>query len=253
MKDILLVAASFLACSVEMVEAMTIVLAVGVTRGWKAALAGVGAGFLALGVVVAALGPTLVNVVPLDVLQIVVGTLLLIFGMQWLRKAIQRAAGVRAKHNEDQIFRDEVSELEGEASVATAGLDWTGFVVSFKGVFLEGLEVAFIVLTFGANEGSFTLSAIGALVAFVVFTSLGLVLHRPLSRVPENSIKFTVGIMLVAFGTFWGGEGIGVDWKLGDVTILVAVAIYSAVAFLLVEAMKRRYRARLEPNLEVAR
>ncbi|HEX5370619.1 MAG TPA: hypothetical protein VFY10_14500, partial [Dehalococcoidia bacterium] len=140
MKDALLILASFLACSVEMVEALTIVLAVGVTRGWRSALMGVGAGLLVLAAVVAALGPSLVNFVPLSVLQVVVGALLLIFGMQWVRKAIQRAAGVRSKHNEDQIFEDEMSELRGGV-VAAGAMDWTGFVVSFKGVFLEGLEV----------------------------------------------------------------------------------------------------------------
>jgi uncharacterized membrane protein len=247
MKDILLVLASFLACSVEMVEAMTIVLAVGVTRGWRSALTGVGAGFVMLAAVVAIIGPSLVTLVPLGALQVVVGTLLLIFGMQWLRKAIQRAAGVRAKHNENAIYEEELSELRSADAVNGESIDWTGFVVSFKGVFLEGLEVAFIVLTFGTNSGRFALSSIGALAAFVVVTTIGLVIHRPLSRVPENSIKFTVGIMLAAFGTFWAGEGIGVDWKLGDVTILIAIAGYAAVAFALVEALKSRQRMQLEP------
>jgi uncharacterized membrane protein len=247
MKDILLVLASFLACSVEMVEAMTIVLAVGVTRGWRSALIGVGAGFVTLAAVVAIVGPSLVTLVPLGALQVVVGTLLLVFGMQWLRKAIQRAAGVRAKHNENAIYEEELSGLRSADAVTGEGIDWTGFVVSFKGVFLEGLEVAFIVLTFGTNSGRFALSSIGALAAFVVVTTIGLVIHRPLSRVPENSIKFTVGIMLSAFGTFWAGEGIGVDWKLGDVTILIAIAGYAVVAFALVEALKSRQRMRLEP------
>lgn len=240
MKDILLVLASFLACSVEMVEAMTIVLAVGVTRGWRSGLIGVSAGFVTLAAVVAIVGPSLVTLVPLGALQVVVGALLLIFGMQWLRKAIQRAAGVRAKHNEDSIFREEISELSAVSASGVGLLDWTGFVVSFKGVFLEGLEVAFIVLTFGTNSGRFALSSIGALAAFLVVTTIGLVIHRPLSRVPENTIKFTVGIMLSAFGTFWAGEGIGVDWKLGDATILIAIAGYAAVAFILVEALKVR-------------
>ncbi|HEX5369891.1 MAG TPA: hypothetical protein VFY10_10800 [Dehalococcoidia bacterium] len=250
MKDALLILASFLACSVEMVEALTIVLAVGVTRGWRSALMGVGAGLLVLAAVVAALGPSLVNFVPLSVLQVVVGALLLIFGMQWVRKAIQRAAGVRSKHNEDQIFEDEMSELRGGV-VAAGAMDWTGFVVSFKGVFLEGLEVAFIVLTFGANSGKFGLTAAGALAAFVLFTGIALVVHRPLSRVPENTIKFTVGLMLVSFGTFWSGEGIGIDWKLSDGTILVAIAVYSLVAFAMVQVLKRRSVARLT-RLEVA-
>jgi uncharacterized membrane protein len=255
MKDALLILASFLACSVEMVEALTIVLAVGVTRGWRSALMGVGAGLVVLAVVVAALGPSLVNFVPLSVLQIVVGALLLIFGMQWVRKAVQRAAGLRSKHNEDQIFEDEISELRGGV-VAAGAMDWTGFVVSFKGVFLEGLEVAFIVLTFGANSGKFGLTAAGAMAAFVLFSGIALVVHRPLSRVPENTIKFTVGLMLISFGTFWSGEGIGIDWKLSDGTILVAIAVYSLVAFGMVELLKRRSLARRvnvgSANLEAA-
>jgi uncharacterized membrane protein len=244
MKELLLFLASFLACSVEMVEAMTIVLAVGVTRGWRSSLLGVGAGLISLAAVVAVLGPSLVTFIPLSALQVVVGTLLLIFGLQWMRKAIQRSAGTRAKHNEDQIFEDEVSELESAPLVA-GQMDWTGFVVSFKGVFLEGLEVAFIVLTFGTNSGRFGLSAAGALAAFVIVVSVALVLHRPLSRVPENSIKFTVGIMLAAFGTFWGGEGVGIDWRLGDATILVAIVAYSVLAVALVQIVKRQYETRL--------
>ena len=231
---------------------MTIVLAVGVTRGWRSALLGVGSGLLALAAVVAALGPSLVTFVPLSALQVVVGTLLLIFGMQWLRKAIQRAAGARTKHNEDLIFQEEVSELSAISPSGTGVLDWTGYVVSFKGVFLEGLEVAFIVLTFGTNSGRFALSAIGALSAFVVVIAIGLAIHRPLSKVPENSIKFTVGIMLSAFGTFWGGEGVGVDWQLGDATILVAIAAYAALAFFLVGAMKRKSAIRLMMNTGLA-
>jgi uncharacterized membrane protein len=248
MTEALLVLASFLACSVEMVEATTIVLAVGVTRGWRSALIGVGAGLVALAALVGALGPSLVNLVPLSALQVVVGTLLLIFGMQWMRKAIQRAAGTRSKHNEDLIFQEEISELSVVSPSGEGALDWTGFVVSFKGVFLEGLEVAFIVLTFGTNSGRFGWTLLGAVSAFVVVTTIGVVIHRPLSRVPENSIKFVVGVMLTAFGTFWGGEGIGVDWKLGDATILLAIAGYAALAFLLVEAMKRRSAARLVPS-----
>lgn len=251
MKEVLLVLASFLACSVEMVEAMTIVLAVGVTRGWRSSLLGVGAGFGALAIVVAALGPSLVNLVPLGVLQVIVGALLLVFGLQWLRKAILRASGLKAKHDEDAIFRNEISELRADGPVAAGAMDWTGFVVSFKGVFLEGLEVAFIVLTFGTNSGSFTTSIAGAIAAFVIITGVGLAIHRPLSRVPENSIKFTVGVMLTTFGTFWGGEGIGVDWRLGDATLIVGLVFYSLIAFVLVESLKRR-SVRLETRTAAA-
>jgi uncharacterized membrane protein len=239
MKDLLLILASFLASSVEMVEAMTIILAVGVTRGWRASLTGAVVGFLALAVTVGILGPSLVTLVPLNTLRIVVGTLLLIFGMQWLRKAIQRSAGLRSKRNEALLFENEVAELDSDRPTGE-GLDWTGVVVSFKGVFLEGLEVAFVVLTFGANGGSFGFAAAGAITALAVVSVAGIALHAPLSRVPENTIKFTVGLMLMGFGTFWGGEGVGIDWKLADATILVAIAVYSAVAFGLVEMLKRR-------------
>src|SRR5215212_4829416 len=186
---------AFLASAVEMVEALTIVLAVGITRGWRAALIGAGGGLLALGVVIAALGPSLVNYVPLDALRVVIGVLLLIFGMQWLRKAILRASGRKALHDEERIFREEVAELRAEPPAAGA-FDWTGFTVSFKGVFLEGLEVAFIVLTFSANDGRFDLSLAGAGVGLFLVVAVGLLVHRPLSRVPENTIKFAVGLML---------------------------------------------------------
>jgi uncharacterized membrane protein len=232
---------AFLASAVEMVEALTIVLAVGLTRGWRTALIGVGAALAALAVVVAALGPSLVKYVPLGALQVVVGALLLVFGLQWLRKAILRASGLKAKHDEDLAFAHELAELESDP-VAAAGFDWNGFVVSFKGVFLEGLEVAFIVLTFGANAGRFGPSAAGAAVAFVLVALVGVVVHRPLSRVPENAIKFSVGLALTSFGTFWGGEGIGVDWSLGDWTLLVLVAFYGVVSWLLVVRLREPVR-----------
>jgi uncharacterized membrane protein len=237
---LLQVATAFLASAVEMVEALTIVLAVGLTRGWRTALTGVGAALAALAVVVAALGPSLVRYVPLGALQVVVGTLLLIFGLQWLRKAILRAAGLKAKHDEDQIFAHELAELESEP--VAAGFDWNGFVVSFKGVFLEGLEVAFIVLTFGANAGRFGPSAAGAAAAFVLVALVGVVVHRPLSRVPENAIKFSVGLALTSFGTFWGGEGIGVDWSLGDWMLPILVLCYGVVSWLLVVRLREPVR-----------
>jgi len=234
-----IVLAAFLASAVEAVEALTIVLAVGLTNGWRTSLLGVAAASIALAVVVLALGPALVRVVPLEGLQVLIGALLLIFGMQWVRKAILRATGRKALHDEAAIFAREVEELKRGPGVGP-DLDWTGFVVSFKGVSLEGLEVAFIVLTFGANrDGAFALSALGAVLAFILVTLVGLVVHRPLTRVPENTIKFVVGTMLVAFGTFWGGEGIGVEWTLGDWMIPLLAAIYGAVAFAFVAALKR--------------
>jgi uncharacterized membrane protein len=232
MHDALLFLAAFLAAAVEMVEALTIVLAVGVVRGWRSALLGVGAALLALAAVCAALGPALTRI-PIDGLRFVVGGLLLIFGLQWLRKAILRASGLKALHDEDAIF------LEGEAEARAAGqtegkVDWYAFTVAFKGVFLEGLEVAFIVVTFGSSQGNYALVVAGAAAAVVSVTLVGVAVHKPLSRVPENSMKFGVGIMLTSFGIFWGGEGAGVDWPGGDAALLGVLAFVALLAFALV-------------------
>jgi uncharacterized membrane protein len=239
MHNVLLFVSAFLASSVEMVEAMTIILAVGVTRGWRSAIVGIIAASIALALIVGILGASLVQFVPIDALRVVVGVLLLIFGLQWLRKAVLRAAGLKAKHNEDAIFEEEVSELSA-VSPSGEGLDWQGFVVCFKGVFLEGLEVAFIVITFGANSGRLDLSAAGAVAAFFLVCGTGFVLHRPLARVPENAIKFTVGLMLTSFGTFWGGEGVGIEWTLKEPTILLLVAFYWALAYVMIAALRPR-------------
>ena len=241
---LILVGATFLASVVEAVEALTIVLAVGLTHGWKTAWLGVIAGLIALGVLVALLGPALASVIRLDQLQVLIGVLLLIFGLQWMRKAIQRAAGSRALHDEAAIFEREVAELGRVSDANKNDIDWNGFVVSFKGVFLEGLEVAFIVLTFGANQNNaFGPAALGALLAILLVAATGVVVHRPLARVPENSIKFFVGTLLVAFGTFWGGEGIGVEWTLGDWMIPILGAVYLLVAVALVAILGRGQRA----------
>jgi uncharacterized membrane protein len=236
---LILVVSAFLACSVEMVEALTIVLAVGITHNWRTSLMGVVAALLALAIVVAALGPSLVHYVPIDDLRVFVGVLLLIFGLQWLRKAILRAAGLKAMHDEATIFERELAELEA-LPVVQGALDWAGFVVSFKGVFLEGLEVAFIVLTFGANSGKFGPVLAGAGLAVLVVGAIGAVVHRPLTRVPENAIKFAVGLVLTAFGTFWGGEGIGIAWTLGDATIPILALTYGAVAWALILTLQQR-------------
>jgi len=240
---ILLITASFLASAVEMVEALTIVLAVSLTRGWKIALLGAGAGLACLAIIVATLGPSLVRLVPLRGLQVVIGALLLIFGLQWLRKAVLRASGRTALHDEDLAFRREVAELAGTGS-ATA-FDWTGFVVAFKGVFLEGLEVAFIVLTLSAHAGRFGPSTAGAIAAFVLVGGAGLVVHRPLSRVPENGIKFGVGVALTSFGTFWSGEGIGITWTLGDVMLPLFIVFYAVLALLLARWLGEPHTPRL--------
>jgi uncharacterized membrane protein len=218
MSAVFLVAASFLASGVEMVEALTIVVAMGITRDWRSALVGAGAAVAALAVTVAVLGPAL-TVFPLDDLRLVVGALLLVFGLQWLRKAILRSAGVIALHDEAEIYRRQADQARAADARLWAGLDWYGFVVSFKGVFLEGMEVAFIVLTFGATQGSIPLAAGGAAAALVLVLCAGLAARRPLSQVPENAMKFAVGVMLTTFGTFWGAEGAGVHWPGGELAL----------------------------------
>jgi uncharacterized membrane protein len=239
MHEVLLFGAAFLAGAVEMVETMTIVLAVGVTKGWRTALTGAVAALIVLTLIIATLGRSLVDLVPIDYLQITVGVLLLVFGMQWLRKAILRTAGLKAEHDEDKIFADEVKELS-QVSPSGEGLDWQGFVVSFKGVFLEGLEVAFIIVTFAANSGRMDLAAGGAATAFVLIAGLGFVIHRPLSRVPENAIKHTVGVMLMAFGTFWGAEGVGIVWQLDAAAIIVITGFYWLASLVLIASLKRQ-------------
>jgi uncharacterized membrane protein len=237
--DVLLVVSSFLASAVEMVEALTIVLAAGLTRGWRSSLTGVGAATLALAVVIAILGPAL-TVVPIDTLRLVVGGLLLVFGLQWLRKAILRASGYKALHDEDAAFAREVSEAEAAPRDERAGLDWYGFTLSFKGVFLEGLEVAFIVLTFGSTQQNIPLAALGAAVAVVVVAGVGMLARAPLARVPENNMKFTVGVMLTTFGVFWGAEGAGASWPGEDAAILGVLAFVVLLSLAMVALLRHR-------------
>jgi uncharacterized membrane protein len=240
MQGFFLVLATFLASAVEMVEALTIVLAVGVTRGWRSTVFGIGAATLALAAVIAALGPALTRI-PIDSLRLVVGALLLIFGLQWLRKAILRASGFKALHDEDAIFRQQEEEARQAGQVEKAGMDWYSFTVSFKGVFLEGLEVAFIVLTFGSNQGSIPLAAVGAVAALIVVAGVGAMVHAPLSRIPENTMKFAVGVMLTTFGTFWGSEGAGVDWPGHDAAIFGILAYVLVLSLGLVALLRERH------------
>ena len=237
MHEVLLFAAAFLAAAVEMVEALTIVLAVGITRSWRATAWGSSAALVALVIIISALGPALASL-PINALRLFVGTLLLIFGLQWLRKAILRASGVKARHDEDRIYQAEVEAANGTPIVDRARLDWYAFTVSFKGVFLEGLEVAFIVLTFGGTQGNTLLAAAGAGAALVVVLVVGALVHAPLSRVPENTMKFGVGIMLTGFGTFWAAEGAGADWPHGDLAILGLLAFVLVLAVSLVAAVR---------------
>src|SRR4051812_29023074 len=222
-----------------MVEALTIVLAAGLTRGWRSSLTGVGAATVALAVVVAALGPAL-TLVPIDALRLVVGGLLLVFGLQWLRKAILRASGYKALHDEDAIFARELRDAETAPREERAGVDWYGFTLSFKGVFLEGLEVAFIVLTFGSTQKNIPLAAAGAAVAVVLVAAVGVLARAPLARVPENTMKFAVGVMLTTFGIFWGAEGAGVSWPGSDAAILGVLAFVVLLSFVMVVLLRRR-------------
>jgi len=234
---LVLIVAVFLASAVEMVEALTIVLAVGLTRGWRPALAGVVVALATLAVLVVALGPALIHLVPLSTLRLVVGGLLLIFGLQWLRKAILRSSGLKAKHDEDAIFDQQVAELS--TSPRPTGPDATGFVVAFKGVFLEGLEVVVIVLTLGTTSHQLGVAALAATAAVVVVGVVGVILARQLSSVPENAMKMAVGVMLVSFGSFWAGEGVGVHWPGSDLAIPVLVAVYALATWAMITWLDR--------------
>ena len=239
MSTALVVLGAFLASAVEMVEALTIVLAVGTTRSWRSALTGAGVAVVALGAVIAALGPAL-TLIPIETLRVVVGSLLLVFGIQWLRKAILRAAGVIPLHDEDAAYVAEVAEAGAAKRTRRDGLDWYSFTVAFKGVFLEGLEVAFIVITFGSAHHAVGWATLGAGVALIVVGGVGTIVHHPLSRVPENTLKFAVGVMLTGFGTFWGGEGVGVKWPGGDVALPFVILLFAGLALGLVWLNRRQ-------------
>lgn len=236
MHTFLLFAAAFLACAVEMVEALTIVLAVAVTRGWRSAGWGIAAALGALTAIIAALGPALAKL-PIDSLRVAVGVLLLIFGLQWLRKAILRASGLKALHDEEAIYEAEIALLGANGD--RPAHDWYAFTVAFKGVFLEGLEVAFIVVTFGGAQHNVGVAAVGAGAALVMVLIAGVVVHGPLTRVPENTLKFGVGVMLTSFGTFWSAEGAGVSWPGGDAALLALIAFVIVMSFCLVAVLRR--------------
>ncbi len=232
------VLAAFLASSVECVEALTVILAVGSTRGWRAALIGAVAALLVLLIAVLVFGALLARV-PLQALQLAVGALLLLFGLRWLRKAILRSAGVMARRDEQAAFARQMETMRSHS--AAGGWDRLGFATSFQITLLEGTEVVFIVIAVSAGGSGLLLPAsLGALAALILVTALGIVVHRPLSRVPENGLKFVVGVLLSAFGTFWFGEGAGVAWPGADWSILALVAGFLAVAMLSVAACRAR-------------
>ena len=233
--------AVFLACVVEAVEATTIVLAAGTSRDWRSAIRGVLAGLIVLAAIIAGLGPAL-STVPLQPLRLVVGGLLLVFGLQWLRKAVLRASGYKALHDEEKIFAAELAAAEAAERRTSAWVgDWYAFTLSVKGVLLEGLEVAFIALTFGSNQHDVGLAAVAALAAVVVVVVAGVAVRAPLARVPENSMKFVVGVMLASFGTFWGAEGAGAHWPGSDAALLALVPSIAVFALVLAALLRRRH------------
>jgi uncharacterized membrane protein len=220
--QVLTFGAAFLGSAVESVEALTIVLAVGLTRGWRSPLYGTVVALVSLGVLVAVFGQLIVTRVPESYLKLIIGTLIVLFGLRWLHKAVLRSAGVIAMHDEEKAYAATVNELEG----AAASQDWVGFTIALKGVFLEGLEVVFIVVAVGGTSGGLPVAAAGGLLAMVVVAAIGLVVRKPLAQVPENTLKYAVGIILTSLGTFWAVEGMGAKWPLDFVSVFVIAAIY---------------------------
>ena len=232
----------FIACAVEAVEALTIVLAAGLTREWRSTFQGMAVALAVLAVIVAVLGPGL-TLVPLTARRLVVGALLAVFGLQWLRKAILRASGYKGLHDEEAIYARQVAAARTATSEGRHGVrDWYAFTLSFKGVLLEGLEVVFIAITFGANQQNQGLAAAAAAAAVVVVAAVGIAVRAPLSRVPENTMKFAVGVMLTSFGMFWGAEGAGASWP-GNDAALLAIIPATALVGLGYTALLRRARA----------
>lgn len=236
--ELALAVSVFLACAVEAVEALTIVLAVGYTRSWRSTLIGVGVAAVALAAVTAALGPAL-TALPINALRLAVGGLLLVFGLQWLRKAILRASGLKALHDEQEAYERERAAARA-AGVPETGVDAYSFTIAFKGVLLEGLEVVFIVLTFGANQHNVGLAAVAAGISVVLVVVAGIAVHAPLARVPENAMKFAVGVMLTSFGTFWGAEGAGAHWPGSDAALLVIIPAMLLASLGIVRVLRRR-------------
>ncbi|QJP12504.1 COG4280 domain-containing protein [Starkeya sp. ORNL1] len=232
------ITAAFLGSFVEVVEAFTIVLAVGVTRSWRPALIGAALALAVLAAIVAVFGP-LLALVPIEALQFVVGVLLILFGMRWLRKAILRSAGVIALHDEEAAFSKETELLQRQVGDRRA--DYLAGVASFKAVLLEGIEVVFIVIAVGAAHGQTFYASLGALAAFLLVMIIGLVVHRPLARVPENALKFTVGLMLTSFGIFWTGEGLGADWPGADLALLAIFVVVTAVSLALARWLRNAF------------
>ena len=232
------VSAAFFASLVEVVEAFTIVLAVGTVRGWRPALIGTGAGLALLALVVIVLGPAL-GYVPIQALQFVIGVLLLLFGMRWLRKAILRRAGLIPLHDENLAYQHETQQLGTDTHRLAQGPDWLAGLTAFKAVVLEGLEVVFIVIAVGAGRDLIVPASLGALAACLIVLLAGLAIHKPLARVPENTLKFVVGVMLAAFGVFWTGEGLGIHWPGQDLAILAFALTFLSAGLVLSSVIRR--------------
>jgi uncharacterized membrane protein len=255
-----LVVATFVACFVEMVEATTIVMAMGFTRSWRSAVAGTAAALGALAVVTVFAGYALGNWLPEAALQLAIGSLLLIFGLQWLRKAILRSSGRKALHNEDAIYREEAAAAKA-AGRGSGGIDMFSFMVSFKGVFLEGMEVVFIVITFGLNADNVPAASIGAAAAVIVVLLIAMATKRPLSMINENLLKYGVGLLLASFGTYWAVEGMGifrdgggsVQWPGSDFAILGLIAVWFLLSRLFIAVLRYPAPAAVQPKEEVAR
>ena len=248
--------AAFLASAVEFVEAFTIVLVVGVTINWRSSLVGAFAAAATLAVIVGTLGVAIVQYVPIGILRLVVGVILILFGLKWLKKAILRYSGLKALHDEEAIFEETMAELRARGETISPRLQPFGVALSYKAVLLEGLEVAFIVITFGTSAsvtacttncgiGGIASAAIGAAVAGILVILVGALVRAPLKRIPENTLKFIVGIMLTTFGTFWAAEGFGVTWPLSDAFLIVLAALYLASSFLLVLWLKQTKQRQL--------
>jgi len=234
-QQIFVFGAAFLGSAVESTEALTIVLAVGLTRGWRAPLLGAAAALVALAVLVVFFGQLIVSRVPEASLKLLVGTLLLLFGLRWLHKAVLRSAGIVAMHDEERAYRETVTELRAAASRH----DWIGFVIALKGVFLEGLEVVFIVIAVGGTGRGLPVAVAGGLLAMVVVAGAGVAVRHPLARVPENTLKYAVGVILTSIGTFWAAEGMGATWPYDFVSILALVAVYFAASRLAVSLARK--------------
>ena len=240
----------FVACLVEAVEALTIVLAAGLTREWRSTFQGMTAALLVLALVTAGIGPAL-TLIPLGALRLAVGALLAAFGLQWLRKAILRFAGYKDLHDEASAYAREVAAARAAATGRRGVVhDWYAFTLSFKGVLLEGLEVVFIAITFGDSQRDLGAAALAAVAAVVVIAAVGVAVRAPLARVPENAMKFAVGIMLTAFGTFWGAEGAGARWPGGDAALLVLVPVIGLVALCYALALRQRRTAAAPPSAD---